>query len=149
MGQWSDDWLIILTDRRASAFEGDLVGLAKFGAAVACEINEHVMYSEARGYDDGAEVWRVSYDCERDGDQLKVTGDVPHQFEAIVNRCRTQQDANDDADYMFEAPALLAKSICGFLLGDPEPDGFRYSELRKIGEPERRPGFLARFFGRG
>ena len=49
VGLMPNGWLIALTDRRANAFEGPLVDLAKFGPAVACQVNERVMYSEARG----------------------------------------------------------------------------------------------------
>ena len=154
LGIAPNGWLIALTDRRANAFEGQLAELAKFGPAVACEVNESVMYSEARGYDDGSESWRVVYDCEEGPDALRVTGNPPAQFHEIRRKAEAEQEAEGgedaDVDVLFEIPALLAQSICGFMLGESEPEGFRYLKLRRIGgEPERRPGFFARLFGRG
>lgn len=152
LGIAPNGWLIALTDRRANAFEGGLADLAKFGPAVACEINEHVMYSEARGYDGGSESWRVVYDCEEGPDALRVTGNPPAQFSEIRHKAEAEQEAEGgedaDVDVLFDIPALLARSICGFMLGECEPEGFRYLKLRRIGgEPERRPGFFARLFG--
>ncbi|HMI20214.1 MAG TPA: hypothetical protein VK533_11765 [Sphingomonas sp.] len=156
IGQMPGGWLIVLTDRRASAFEGDLVALAAFGPAVACEIREVVMNSEARGYEGASEKWRVGYDCEKGRYALEIAGDPPSQLETIRAEAQAQQEAEggEDAgvDYMFDIPALLAKSICGYMLGEVEPDGFRYSELQPIGGwpvPVRKPGFFARLFGRG
>lgn len=154
-GQMPDGWLVVLTDRRANAFEGDLVELAAFGPAVACEVNEHVMYSEARGYEGGREAWRVAYDCEKGRDALDVSGNPPPQLDTIAREARAKQDAEGgedaDVDIMFDIPAQLARSICGFMLGEQEPEGFRFSELRPIGSgkaPAERPGFFARLFGR-
>jgi hypothetical protein len=153
LGIAPNGWLIALTDRRANAFEGALTELAKFGPAVACEVNESVMYSEARGYDDGSESWRVVYDCEEGPDALRVTGNPPAQLNEIRRKAEAEQEAEggEDAnvDVLFDIPALLARSICGFMLGENEPEGFRYLKLRRIGgEPEQRPGFFARLFGR-
>ena len=154
LGVAPNGWLIALTDRRANAFEGALGELAKFGPAVACQVNEHVMYSEARGYEAAAESWRVVYDCEEGPDALRVDGNPPPQLEEIRRKAEAEQETEGgedaDVDILFEIPARLACSICGFMLGENEPEGFRYLKLRRIGgEPERRPGFLARLFGRG
>lgn len=154
LGVAPNGWLIALTDRWARAFEGALADLAKFGPAVACEVNEHVMYSEARGYDAGSESWRVVYDCEEGPDALRVDGNPPPQFSEIRRKAEAEQEAEggEDAgvDVLFDIPALLAQSICGFMLGENEPEGFRYLKLRRVGgKPERRPGFFARLFGRG
>jgi len=154
LGVAPNGWLIALTDHRANAFEGALAGLANLGPAVACEVNERVMYSEARGYDGGSESWRVIYDCEEGPDALRVDGNPPTQFGEIQRKAKAEQEAaggeDADVDALFEIPALLARSICGFMLGESEPEGFRYLKLRRIGgEPERRPSFFARLFGRG
>jgi len=154
VGAMPSGWLIALADRRANAFEGALVGLAKFGPAVACEVNEHVMYSEARGYEAGAEIWRVTYDCGEGPDALSAHGNLPPQFGEIRREAEAEQEAEGgedaDVDMLFDIPALLAQSICGYMLGEPEPEGFRYLKLRRIGgEPEKRRSLFARLFGRG
>ncbi len=154
VGAMPNGWLIALTDRQDNAFESPLVDLAKFGPAVACEVNERVMYSEARGYDANAETWRVIYDCEDGPEALKIEGNPPPQFDKIQREAKAEQEDDDGVDVLFEIPALLARSICGYMLGENEPEGFRYIKLRRAGAPSgdarpKGPGFLSRLFGRG
>ena len=55
---WKDDWLLVISDDGRDAFEAYLADLAPLGrAAVVCGIHEGVMYSEARGYEAGKEIW--------------------------------------------------------------------------------------------
>ena len=154
MAQLPADWLLFVSDRKANAFEGKLVGLAAFGPAVGCDISEIVMASEARGYEAGVEVWRVAYDCAKGFYELEVRGSPPPQLDTIHRTLRAQQEAEGGeeagVDLMFDTPAKLAQSICGFMLGESESKDFRYSELQPIGGwPVRKPGFFARLFGRG
>jgi len=154
---WRDGWLLVLSDDDEDAFEGSLSRLAKLGPAVACRVNERVMYSEARGYSAGAEVWRVVHDPVEDESlyALDVSGTPPPQLEGIIRDKRAQQDSEGgeeaDVDYIFDVPSELAQSICGFSLGEGDPDDIRFSELKKIGEadvPPKSSGFFARLFGR-
>ena len=62
MAQLPNGWLLFVSDRKASALEGKLNGLAKFGPAIACDISETVMCCEAHGYEAGQEIWSVAYD---------------------------------------------------------------------------------------
>jgi len=153
MAQLPDDWLLFVADRKFSALEGKLVALASFGPAVACDISEVVMCSEAHGFEDGKEAWSVAYDCSRGAYELEIKGNPPPQLQAIHDELRAEQEAEGgeeaDVDLMFDTPAKLAQSICGFMLGETEGEEFRYSELQRIGgEPLPKPGFFARLFGR-
>jgi len=151
------DWLLVISDKDNDAFEGPLAKLAAFGSAVACSINEHVMRSEARGYDAGEERWAVVHDPDGDDSlySLQIKGSPPTQLEDIVRNARAEQDSEGgedaDVDFMFEIPPKLAESICGFMLGEGDPDAIRFSSLKPIGSPEpvEKRGFLARLFGRG
>jgi hypothetical protein len=141
------------------AFEDRFVALSAQGPAVACAIEQHVMYQEARGYEAGAEVWRVTHDPDR-GDSvyhLAVTGAPPAQLAEIRDAAVAEQDAEggEDAgvDFISEVPLDLAASICGFKLEDDWPDG-GFTELRRANSPSAAlraragPGFLQRLFGR-
>lgn len=162
MGELQDGWLLLLSDDYDNALEGKLAQLAGSGPAVACAVNEHVMVSEARGYEAGTEVWRVVRDCEEGTYALEVTGNPPSQLDSIFRKARAEQEKeggeDSGVDFIFDVPPKLVESICGFRLGEEEPEGFRYSTLRKIGgaanegkaktEP-KSGGFFARLFGRG
>jgi len=153
MAQLPDGWLLFVSDRKASALEGKLNGLAKFGPAVACDISETVMCSEAHGYEAGQEIWSVAYDCEKGPYELQVTGSPPPQLEKIHRDIRAKQEAEGgeeaEVDYMFDVPPKLAQSICGYMMGETEDANFRYTELKRIGGSQKGPGFFARLFGRG
>jgi hypothetical protein len=159
MGELPDGWLLLLCDGHDGAFKGKLSQLAAFGPAVACGIEEHVMYSEARGYEAGSEVWRVIRDCEKGRYALEVSGNPPPQLDSIFEGARAEQGAEGGeeghVDMIFEVPPKLVESICGYMLGEEEPEGFRYAELRKIGSADtadtmpKGRGLLARLFGRG
>ena len=152
--EWPD-WLLVISDKDDDALDGPLSKLATFGSAVACSINEHVMYSEARGYDAGEQLWGVVHDPNGDESlySLKVTGKPPAQLDSIVSRMKAEQDAEGgeeaDVDFFFEIAPKLAESICGFMLGEGDLDAVRFSNLKPIGSPEpsEKRGFLARLFG--
>src|SRR5436190_15500886 len=59
LGETPGGWLLFLHPELDGAFGKEFVTLSSRGEAVACSVEEHVMYMEARGYRDGAEVWRV------------------------------------------------------------------------------------------
>lgn len=148
-----DDWIMVLHPRIDGAFGNEFVALSKKGPAVACSIEEHVMCQEARGYRDGAEVWRVVHDPNRGESlfHLEVSGAPPPQLDEIRARLETEQKAEggEDAnvDFISDVPLELAKSVCGFKHDDEWPEGFYFTTLRRSGAAPG-PGFFARLFGR-
>jgi hypothetical protein len=161
---WKDDWLLVISDDGRDAFEAYLADLAPRGrAAVVCGIHESVMYSEARGYEAGKEIWGIVHDPDKGESlySLEVSGQPPEPFDAILHSARAEQDKEGgedaDVDLIFDIPAQLAAAICGFTLGESDPDESQYRSLNRIGAaPARgrgptqgsRPGFFARLFGR-
>jgi hypothetical protein len=157
---WQDDWLLAISDDSEDAFDGYLAQLAPLGEAVACSMIESVMYSEARGYTSGKEIWRVVHDPNEDESlySLRTSGELPQPFDAIVRETRAEQDKEGgedaDVDFIFEVPAKLAASICGFTLGESDPDDSQFRSVNRIGAATTprgsgKPGFFARLFGRG
>lgn len=159
MGDLPDGWLLFIAPGLDDAFEDRFVELSAGGEAVACSVEEHVMYQEARGYRDGAEVWRVVHDPGKGESvfHLVVTGAAPPQLEGIRAKLFAKQEAEggEDAgvDVISEIPLQLAKSICGFKHDDAWPKGLGFTLLereRRAREPRASgPGFFARLFGRG
>jgi len=154
MAQLPDDWLLFLWGRKAGAVEGKLSDFTALGRAIECEMSETVMFSEARGYENGAQVWRVTHDPDRDESlySLETEGAPPAQLEAIVREAKAEQDkeGGEDAnvDLIFDVPLRLAHSVCGFNLSEGDPQDIRFSVLRRTGAvPARKPGFFARLFG--
>jgi hypothetical protein len=152
---WQDNWLLAISDDSADAFDGDLAQLAALGDAVACSVQEDVMYSEARGYEAGKEIWRVVHDPNEDESlySLQINGKMPQPFDAIARETRAEQDKEGgedaDVDFIFEVPAKLAASICGFKLDESDPDESQYRTLNRIGaRGNGKAGFFARLFGR-
>ena len=151
------DWLLVISDKDNDAFEGPLSKLAAFGPAVACTINERVMYSEARGYETGEQLWSVVHDPNGDESlySLQITGSPPNQLESIARDAKAEQDKEggeeSDVDFIFDVPPRLAEAICGFMLGEGDLDAIRFSNLKLIGSPEpsEKRGFFARLFGGG
>jgi hypothetical protein len=143
-------WTILVSADFDGAFKKWAPALVALGReAVACAEEEHVMYAEARGYDAGAESWRVVRDCTKEPfSYVEVTGAPPPQFEGIRTKAFAQQAAEggDDAgvDMIFEIPPQLAHSVCGFRLGEDPPEGVVFAELRR----KRSPGLLQRLFSK-
>jgi hypothetical protein len=156
MGEAPGGWLLFLSRNLDDAFKGRLLRLTALGPAVACVVEEHVMYSEARGYEAGREIWRASHNSEKGIYNLDASGDLPAFFARVRDELREQQDEaggeDADVDLIFDIPQRLAREICGFQLGEEEPAGFRDSELRKAKASaaggDRSGGFLSRLFGR-
>jgi hypothetical protein len=154
MAQLPGDWLLFLWDRSADKVEGKLLGLTESGTAIACEMSETVMFSEARGYEGGTQIWRVTHDPNGDESlySLQTEGTPPAQLEAIIRDAKAEQEKEGGeeggVDLIFDVPFQLAQTICGFNLGESEPQDIRFSALRRIGaEPSKKPGFFARLFG--
>ena len=149
-------WLLFVAPGLNDAFKDRFIALSAGRDAVACSVEEHVMYQEARGYRHGAEVWRVVHDPDKGESlfHLEVTGAPPAQFEAIRARLIAEQEAEggEDAnvDLVSDVPLDLAKSICGFKHDDHWPKGLSFTMLvRAPGGKPSGGGFLARLFGRG
>jgi hypothetical protein len=153
-----DGWLLLVCNHDLkAAFEERFVALSHHGSAVACAIEEHVMFQEARGYEDGAEVWRVTHDPDKGQSlyHLEITGTPPANLDKIHRQAIAEQDEEgEDAgvDLISDVPLALAKCICGFRHDDDWPEDLRFTELRRPkaapGQGRDGPGFLRRLFGR-
>ncbi|WP_293907650.1 hypothetical protein [Phenylobacterium sp.] len=151
-----DGWLLFMSGNLDEAFMDHVTSLSQHGPAVACAIEEHVMFHEARGYAAGTERWRVTHDPGADAGihHLEVAGDPPQAFEAIHQAAVAQQDKaggeDADVDFVCEAPVDLAMSICGFRHDIDWPEGLTFRELRRPRQPpkDRGPGLFQRLFGR-
>lgn len=156
VGDLPNGWVILVFERDLKgAFEPRCAALSALGPAVACAVEEHVMYQEARGYADGAEVWRVVHDSERGRFHLEVSGEPPKALEKIRREAVAEQEAEGgedaDVDLIADVPLLLAQGVCGFKHDEEWPASLAFEELRKArpaGGAPKEPGFFQRLFGR-
>lgn len=152
--EWSDDWLVLLSEDDQDAMNGDLAELGPLGRAyVAYGVDMDAPYATACGLE-GEDDWIVTVRPDRG--RISVVGQPPAQLDSIIAAARAGQ-ADTEIDLQFEIPAELAESICGFRMGKGDPETFRHVSLKSTGiakpAPARsgggRPGFFSRLFGRG
>lgn len=85
------------------------------------------MFSEAAGWRDGRQEWRVTHRGEDGPMGLDVSGTPPSQFAAIRDDLSARQDAEGGAaaevDFLFDIPVALAQSLTGFRHDEGGLDG--------------------------
>lgn len=106
--------------------------------AVRCAVEEHVMFAVSALWRNGAMVWLVEHESERGDRDLKAMGALPTEFEATVARITAESDAaqDDQADFFFDIPLILAKNQVGFRHDEGEPartKDFQWLELNGQG----------------
>jgi hypothetical protein len=150
-------WVLVWSEDFEALHRGRFAPLLKFGPAVGCSVEEHVMFQEARGYREGVEVWRVTHDP-NEGESLydlTVIGDPPASLAAIRDAAVKEQDARggEDAgvDFICDVPLDLARSICGFKHDLDAPAGSAFWQLRRVRagrtSGDAKPGLFGRLFG--
>jgi hypothetical protein len=152
VGQLPGGWTLVLSSDVDAWLSGPLAPLTRMGAAaVACSEEEHVMASDARGFRDGVEAWRVVYHCE---EGLQTAGDLPAAFARLREEAEREESENPDVDSVYDVGPLLAQATCGFKIGESDLPVF--TELRMasrrarttVGDAPRKPGLLQRLFAR-
>jgi len=84
------------------------------GEAIVCFVEEHVMTSMACSFSNGKERWRISHEAERGIEHLDASGELPPAYARIRDEQLEQQKSDDEADFVFEVPVLVAQSLTGF-----------------------------------
>jgi hypothetical protein len=113
-------WYLVVSNRDKLNLERDevLSRLSRIGQVVMSSVEEHVMYSSAACWRDGARSWSVYHQGEDGIDNLVVNGAPPTFFSVIRDRFNAQQaiEGGNQAhvDYIFEIPIELAYSIAGY-----------------------------------
>lgn len=84
------------------------------------------MFSGARHWRDGQEVWSIRHQAEESREHLEGQGDLPPTLAGL--RERALAEATPGVDTVFDIPLALAKGITGFGFDDLGPD-VRFEDL--------------------
>ena len=149
LGDMGNGWLVLRAGEYGYATPELLATISAGGEALSCQVEEHVMVNEARGFRDGREVWSAEHDPGKGTYSLVVTGEPPPELAAIEKDQRAKQDAEggEDAgvDFMFDAAPEIVATLSGYR--DDMDQGVVFAELRRI-QPPRGPGLFQRLFRR-
>lgn len=114
-GEFPGGWLVLVADdmelaERLPQFD------AADGLTLACEIEEHVMFSRLRAFRGGAQAWSITHDPDVDRYGVAVEGEPPPPFAALRASlaAEQEQDADEDVDVMFDLPPRLGEQLCGY-----------------------------------
>lgn len=109
-------WHVVVSSGAVGRLSSErvLTSLSTGCDVVTCFVEEHVMVSAASGWRDGRRIWSVLHDAQRETEEhLEIEGDPPAAFAGIRESLHVEQ-ARGDADYTFDVPVELAKSLCGY-----------------------------------
>jgi hypothetical protein len=116
----SGGWYLVIAQGCDHALVGDdfVSSISRERDAVACSIEEHVMWSSASFWTGGASLWSVVHDAQESIDHFTVDGTPPQSFIEVKDRLLEQQKseggADADVDFVFDLPLELAEEIVGF-----------------------------------
>jgi hypothetical protein len=139
-------WYLVVADRCDHRFlkANVLKSLSQKYRAVACSIEEHVMFSSAEEWIAGALVWRAVHVGEDGPIELKTSGALPPSFQSMADALAAKQEAEGGktagVDYYFEIPLRAAKAIMGFQHDETVPgvDYEKFDLLQDSSASERR-----------
>jgi len=116
---------------------------------VASFVEEHVMVSEASGWQGGQRTWRVLHDAQIDREHLAVEGEPPAAFAGIRDRLLAEQETGDEeVDYLFDIPVEMARSLMGYR-HDEDTAGLKEGAFEVLESAVPGKSFWQRLFGRG
>jgi hypothetical protein len=147
------DWYLIVLDAAEHRLIGaDVVARLSRGCEVlTCTVEEHVMFSQATGWRDGREEWRVTHRGEDGPVGLDARGDLPVPFPAIRDELTARQaaegGADADVDHLFDIPVVLVQAFTGFRHDEDGPDG-ESPVLEVLASAQSAPATKPSWFGR-
>ncbi len=109
-------WYLVLIQRAEHLLDDDVMRRASAQCeAVACFVEEHVMFSSAVAWNHGSKTWSVTHDSEKGREHLAVVGVPPSYLKDIQDRAnRLGREGDAEVDYAWEVPVELAQVVTGF-----------------------------------
>ena len=110
-------WYVV-TDMSFTLLEEPAVAarLSSIGRCVWGGVVETTMYAAATAYENGQEIWAVTYEGEGGPriEALEARGALPSSYASIKNEMTVEQAGDPEVDYIFEIPVRLAWALTGY-----------------------------------
>lgn len=106
---------------------------------IACNIEEHVMYSSAECWHDGRRIWHVEHASEEGENHLAAEGEPPNCLAQLVADAHRKRAEDSEIGWFFEIPLECAKALVGFKHDEDHPalDRAEFQVLEPL-HPERK-----------
>lgn len=95
-----------------------LAEISKGCRAVACSIEEHVMFSSCAFWENGRKAWSVQHRGDEGAFDLVTTGKLPESYsllkKELIEKQKSEGGEQADVDHVFDLPLELAKQYVGF-----------------------------------
>jgi hypothetical protein len=119
--QLPEGWYLVFANRCDYVDNAPLASLSRSGELITCSVEEHAMCSSASGWSNGRLAWSVEHDSQQGLQHLDAQGDLPPVFAAVRDQLSAARAQRGDADYIFDVPVEVARSITGFRHDQCEP----------------------------
>jgi len=140
-------WLLLVINESEHKLvrPNSLAALSQGCEVIASSIEEHVMVCSSELWRDGAQVWRIEHDAQKNIEHIAASGDLPAEYPAIKQEHAEEQKqaggSEAHVDYFFEIPLHTAKNIVGFKHDEVDPaiedESFMVFELDAVRSGER------------
>ena len=101
-------WFLLVIDRCDHKFimPESLRSISSACEAVACSIEEHVMFCSSELWRNGVQVWRIEHDAQKSIEHISTSGQLPDDYAAIEKESAEQQKQaggmKADTDYFLK-----------------------------------------------
>lgn len=111
--------------------------LSKGCEAVACSIEEHVMFSSCAFWKKGKKTWSVTHRGDEGPLDIVKTGKPPESCalleRELIEAQKKEDNENESVDHVFDLPLVMAKQLVGFRhdeeVNEPEDGVYEVLEL--------------------
>jgi hypothetical protein len=118
IAQLPNGWTVVFSNDFDYGSAEHLIAVSSGTEVIACQVEEHVMYSASHCCTDRKPVWSVWHDGQKGVWDISTLGEVPAELSAINMRLFAQQTKAGGSravvDYSFDIPIDLAFAITGY-----------------------------------
>jgi hypothetical protein len=155
IGRLSNGWTIIWSEDEEFFDDPCAISLSLSFPLLTCWVNETIMHSRVRSVANGIEKWSIWHEGDEDPTHIGSAGNPPAELSELIADAREQQSADNEVDYLFDVPLIVAEGICGFKHDQIINEESSFEELlaqrkSKSGDTRsvQKVGWLSRIFGR-